>query len=273
VGCLSLFSAVLLGIIQGLTEFLPVSSSGHLVLFSSLLNLQQSSIVFEVLVHVGTLGAVLVVFWGEFVEMVQGFLKLIRSPSRWRELYDSDAGCRLFIWLVVGTLPAVAAALLLNDQVERAFSNTRLVGGTLILTGLILFLADRASRRTQGRSQTIADSLWVGIGQAAALLPGISRSGTTIACGLARGLSREQAARFSFLLSIPSIFGALVYSLPDLAKGRTPASTGVLLAGMLAAALTGYLAIRMLLAVIRGGRLVWFSYYTWFVGLLVLIFA
>ena len=92
-----------------------MSSSGHLVLFSSLLNLQQSSIVFEVLVHVGTLGAVLVVFWGEFVEMVQGFLKLIRSPSRWRELYDSDAGCRLFIWLVVGTLPAVAAALLLND--------------------------------------------------------------------------------------------------------------------------------------------------------------
>ena len=211
----------------------------------------------------------LVVFWGEFVEMVQGFLADSLSQPVER---DSDAGCRLFIWLVVGTLPAVAGSApersgrtgVLQYQISGWHPDSHRLNS---------LLADRASRRTQGRSQTIADSLWVGIGQAAALLPGISRSGTTIACGLARGLSREQAARFSFLLSIPSIFGALVYSLPDLAKGRTPASTGVLLAGMLAAALTGYLAIRMLLAVIRGGRLVWFSYYTWFVGLLVLIFA
>jgi len=271
--CLDLFSAVALGIIQGLTEFLPVSSSGHLVLFSSLLDVKEPSVVFEVLVHVGTLAAVLLVFWNEFVEIVKGFFKLVRSPKQAARLYRSELGCRLFVWLCAGTLPIVIAALLFKDQVEALFSSTRFVGFALIITGLILFIADRVSERSGKSEQSLLDSLWIGIGQAVAVLPGISRSGTTIAFGLARGLSREQAARFSFLLSIPGILGALVLSIPDLAGGAVSASGGVLFAGMLAAAVTGYGAIRLLLQVVRRGRLVWFSYYTWAVGLLVLILS
>lgn len=270
---MDLFSSIVLGIIQGLTEFLPVSSSGHLVLFSSLLDVQSSSVVFEVLVHVGTLGAVLVAFWHEFRQMVQGFCKILTNPGKLVQLYKTDVGARLFIWLVVGTLPTVAAALLFKEQVEQAFTSPKFVGGTLILTGLILFLADRVPQNAEEKEQTLLDSLWVGLGQAVAILPGISRSGTTIAFGLARGLGRQQAARFSFLLSIPSILGALVYSLPNLVGGRAPASLWVLAAGMLAAGFTGYLAIRLLVAMVRRGRLAWFAYYTWAVGLLVLTLA
>mgnify|MGYP001352865530 CR=1 FL=1 len=271
--CLDLFSAVLLGVIQGLTEFLPVSSSGHLVLFSSLLDVREPSVVFEVLVHVGTLAAVLVVFWNEFVQIVQGFFHLLRRPTQAAQLYRTDIGSRLFIWLCAGTLPIVIAALLFKDYVEQLFNSARFVGFALIITGLILFIADRFSGSSRSREQTLLDSLWIGIGQAVAVLPGISRSGTTIAFGLARGLSREQAARFSFLLSIPGILGALVLSIPDLVGGTVSTSGGVLFAGMLAAAVTGYAAIRLLLQVVRRGRLVWFSYYTWIVGLLVLILS
>jgi len=205
--------------------------------------------------------------------MLLGFVKILRHPSRLSGLYKSDDDCRLFVWLVVGTLPTIAAALLFKDQVEQAFQSTRLVGGSLILTGIILYAADRFAGGKSGKHQTLLDSLCVGIGQAVAVIPGISRSGATIAAGLARGLSREQAARFSFLLSIPSILGALVYSLPDLVDGSAPASIGIMLAGVLAAGVTGYLAIHLLLAVVRRGRLVWFSYYTWLVGILVLLFA
>jgi len=167
----------------------------------------------------------------------------------------------------------VMVALFFKDFVEQAFSSTKFVGVTLLLTGVILFISDRFARSSKEKVQTMLDSLWIGIGQAIAILPGISRSGTTIAFGLARGLNRQQSAQFSFLLSIPGILGALVLSLPDLAAGAVPASAGVLLAGMLAAAVTGYLAIRLLLEVVRRGRLVWFSYYTWLIGILVLILS
>jgi undecaprenyl-diphosphatase len=161
---LTLLNSIILGIIQGLTEFLPVSSSGHLVLFSSLLNVESSSVVFEVLVHVGTLAAVLAVFWQEFVQVVQGFFKLASGPKQWRELYEGDSRCRLFLWLVVGTIPTILVALLFKDYVEQAFRSTKLVGGTLILTGLILFLADRAAGKGAAQEQTLWDALWVGVG-------------------------------------------------------------------------------------------------------------
>ncbi|HBG01957.1 MAG TPA: undecaprenyl-diphosphatase [Firmicutes bacterium] len=264
--------AIALGVIQGLTEFLPVSSSGHLVLFSQLFGVQQSSLVFEIMVHVGTLVAVLVALRSEVMVMITSFLTLVQNPKRAGQLMKEDAGCRLLVALVVGTLPAVAVAFLLKDRIEQLFSSSLFVGSMLIVTGTILYLTERSRGRSKGLAKlSTTDALVIGLGQAVAIVPGISRSGTTIAMGLFRGLNRESAARFSFLLAIPAILGALVFSLDDVLQGTVSLGWGTLSAGFLAAAITGFMGIRFLLDLVQKGKLVWFSYYTWLVGVLVVV--
>ncbi|HHW72106.1 MAG TPA: undecaprenyl-diphosphate phosphatase [Firmicutes bacterium] len=268
---MTISQAIVLGIVQGLTEFLPVSSSGHLVLFSELFGVQTQSLVFEVTVHVGTLLAVLAVFWGEVKLLFASLIKLLRSPKQAKTLLKDDPGCRLLLALVLGTLPAVLVALILKEQVERLFSSTLFTAVMLLVTGAILYAAEKRSA-VRGRSApSYADALVIGCGQAAAILPGLSRSGTTIAVGLFRGLDRESAARFSFLLSMPAILGGLVLSLIDLVSGTAALEVGALVAGLVSAAITGYLAIRFFLGMVRRGKLVWFSYYTWLVGAAVII--
>lgn len=262
--------AILLGIVQGLTEFLPVSSSGHLVLFSRLFSVPESSLVFEIVVHVGTLLAVLLVFRNEIGLLINSFLKLLKNPKQWKILVKDDPGCRLLVALVVGTLPAVAAALFLKQQIEGLFNNSLFVGLMLILTGTILYLTEHHKAGGKGLEEiSTKDAILIGCGQAVALFPGISRSGSTIAMGLFRGLERESAARFSFLLSVPAIFGALVFSLDDIFAVTTDLGFRVLATGLVASALTGYFAIHFLLELVKKGKLVWFSYYTWVVGAVV----
>lgn len=267
---MTILQAVVLGVIQGVTEFLPVSSSGHLVLFSQLFGIHEQSILFEVTVHVGTLLAVLAVFQNEFKMLVNAAVRLVSRPKQAKAMLHSDPGVRLLLCLVVGTVPAVLAALVLKDQVERLFSSSLTVGVMLMVTGGILYAAEK--RQAEGRSQvSLLDALIIGVGQAVAILPGLSRSGTTIAVGLFRGLERDSAARFSFLLSIPAILGALVLSLLDLFSGVVVPSLGPLVVGLVSAAITGYLAIRFFLSLVRRGRLVWFSYYTWLVGAVIIV--
>lgn len=269
---MSIVEAVFLGIIQGLTEFLPVSSSGHLVLFSHLLKVKEPSMVFEVVVHVGTLLAVFVVFWEEILVLIKSFFKLLSKPSQARELFRTDPGCRLLLAVVCATLPVVVFALLFKDRIEALFMSPLLVGFMLMITGTILFVTDRLQVRRKNLEEiTVADALMIGVGQSIAVLPGISRSGTTIGVGLARGLTRESAARFSFLLTIPAILGALIFSIGDLVAGTTVLSSGALVAGLLASGITGYLAIHLLLELVKRGKLVWFSYYTWALGILVVL--
>ena len=264
--------AIVLGVIQGLTEFLPVSSSGHLVLFSQIFSIQQSSLIFEVMVHVGTLFAVVVAFRREVWLLIRSFFTLLRRPGEAKGLIKEDPGCRLLVAIIVGTLPAVVVALVLKEQVEYLFSSSLFVGFMLMVTGTILFVTERYTVTSKKAEQiSLRDAVLIGAGQAVAILPGISRSGTTIAVGLFRGLDRESAARFSFLLAIPAILGGLVVSLGDLFSGTAEMGLGVLGAGFIAAALTGYLAIYFLLDLVRKGRLVLFSYYTWIVGALVII--
>lgn len=265
------FQAIFLGIIQGLTEFLPVSSSGHLVLFSQLFEVQEPSLVFEVMVHVGTLLAVLVVFRSEVQLLFTSLLKLLRNPQQAERLVKEDQGCRLLVGIVIGTLPTVAVAFLFKQHIEQFFSSSLLVGIMLIITGFVLYATERHSREKRSRNLSFLDALIVGLGQALAILPGLSRSGTTISMGLLRGLDRNQAASFSFLLAIPAILGALVLSLGDLVGGAVTLSWGNLLAGLITSALTGYLAIRFFLNMVRQGKLIWFSYYTWSVGVLVIV--
>jgi len=251
---------LILGVVQGLTEFLPVSSSGHLVLAQRVFHLDPPGTLVEATLHLGTLIAVLLLFRRDIVQLLRGLF--IRGKER------MEVGR-----LVIATVPIALVGFLLRTQIEQAFSSVLLVGVCLLVTAGILFLADRASRSTRRSSIRLFDALLIGFAQAAALLPGISRSGATIGAGLLLGVRGSQAARFSFLLAIPAILGAGGFRLYT-ALGEPAASEvawGGLLLGAVAAALIGALAIKWLLAVIARGRLKAFGIYCAAVGVVAIV--
>lgn len=269
-----LLPALLLGLVQGLTEFLPVSSSGHLVVGSHLLRFTAPSLLFDVVLHVGTLLPVLWLYRVDLWGMLRG-LGGVAAPARaWRE----DRGFRLGACVVIGTLPTALMGALLEDLFERLFSSPVVVGVTFLVTGAIL-MTSRLARQPAATDEP-ADShlgltplraLLVGVAQGLAITPGISRSGTTITCGLLLGIERTMAARLSFLLSIPAILGAVVLQLRKLEPAGGSALLWIYAAGALAAALSGYLALRWLVRLVRRGSFHRFAYYLWPLGLAVLV--
>ncbi len=270
---MSLFEALILAVVQGITEFLPVSSSGHLVLFSHLLGIHEPTIAYEILLHFGTLGAIFVAFWSDTHSLIQSGLRIIRQPKQIVHLWKTDPGVRILLAIIIGTLPTVVVALLAKDFIVSLFRAPGLTGYMLIVTGTIIYITDRATKGKKPVDQiTLVDGLIIGIGQTLAILPGISRSGTTIGTGLLRGLDRESAARFSFLLTIPAILGAMILAIDDLLIAQTVTTPfWILTVGTLLSGITGYLAIQLLLQFVRKGRLIVFSYYTWAVGLLIIL--
>lgn len=248
-------NAVLLGIIQGLTEFLPVSSSGHLLLFQQVLHLRGDELLFDLVVHVATLLPVLWVYRGDLATMVT-------SPWREEGPWLERPGVRLAALVVLATLPTAVIGLLLKDTFEALFGRPQVLVVTFSVTGVLLFL----SARVRQGSTEVAEMRWwqalvLGLAQGLAITPGISRSGTTIAVGLFLGLSREHAARMSFLMAIPAISGAFVL------QARQAEATDVivseLLLGGLAALVSGYLALVVLLRLVRRGGFARFSWYLW----------
>ena len=249
------FEAAVLGLVQGLSEFLPVSSSGHLVLGQALLGTRTGGITFEVLVHFGTLLAVLTALHDRVRALVTGCLRG-RSDARWTVLL-----------LALATVPAAAVGFLFEGAIEATFADPRAACGWLILTGAVLFSTRFASgRRIQ---LDLPDAVAIGLAQAFAILPGVSRSGMTISAGLWRGVDAREAAVFSFLLSVPVILGATAVKVSALVA-HPPAWEALvpLLVGTVAAYVAGVVAIRWLLAILRGGRLDRFAYYCWAVGIL-----
>jgi len=260
---MNILQALILGLVQGATEFIPVSSSAHLVLVPWLLGWPEPGLSFDTIVHWGTLVAVLLVFWRDFVALVGAWLR------GWQERDWSSPPARLAWWLILGTVPGVVLGLLLEDFFEALFSTPATVAGLLLVTAAILALSERLGRRTRDlETMTATDALLIGLGQACAIAPGISRSGATIAVGLLQGLKRDVAARFSFLLSTPIILGAGVLPLKDLlgTSGWT-AQIPLLAVGFLAAAGSGYACIRFLLSFLQRGRLYGFAVYCALVGM------
>ena len=262
------FDAIILGIVQGLTEFLPISSSGHLVIFEHLLKISSDNIAFEVFVHFGTLLSVVVIYFNDIAQMIRSFFGgIIHKDIAAR--YKSDTYFRLSIFVIIGTIPAVLAGLMLEDFFVSIFHNIHLVGVTLTVTGIFILLSHII--KPSEHELTAGRSLLVGIAQSVAILPGISRSGFTISSGLLMGISREQAARFSFLLAIPAILGATLLHIIDLISTEgTDILAGPILTGFLFSFLVGYLAIRILLSVLKSGKFVWFAPYCFAAGLIVL---
>ena len=253
---MELLKAIILGFLQGATEFLPVSSSGHLVLGSHLMGFKEQGLVFDVMLHLGTLCSVIIVFRKELRDMVLAPFRLL-GGNRSEQVRQS---CLWDIYVIAATIPAVIIGLGFKGTIEQMFTSITLVCTMLIITGTIMiiskYLPDRGCKINVGRS------LLIGCGQAAAILPGLSRSGSTIFIGMLLGVNRETAARFSFIMSLPAIMGAAVLNLPEIAAAPTAGSSMVnLLAGTLTAMVTGYFAIVLLLDVIKKNRLPWFGYY------------
>lgn len=274
---MDLLSAVFLGIIQGLAEFLPISSSGHLSVFQHFLgltNVESENLFFDVLLHLGTLVAVFVAYWGEIKALVLEFFTMVGIRKLPRGQKPDRLSRRMILFIILGTLP-LFLVLPIKDKVEGLYNNTFFIGFAFLLTGTLLFLSDRMNRGSRDlRTATIVDILIVGIGQAIAVVPGLSRSGTTISCGMARGFDREFAVKFSFLLSIPAVLGANILSLVDAFQTEIDWSLmPVYLAGVAAAAISGYLAIRLLKFITQKGSFGAFCYYCWGAGLVTLILS
>jgi len=266
---LTLFHSILLGIVQGLTEFLPVSSSGHLVLAEHFLGVQDAGVTFEVVLHFGTLLAVFVAFRKEIGRLFAVFFSLFRRGPSLSSRYREEADLRLLIYIVLATLPAVVIGLLFKDAIEAAFDDPRFVAWSLLFTGVLLALTLLASKGK--KSLNLTNTTIMGLAQALAIMPGISRSGSTISFGLFSGLRGEDAARFSFLLSIPAVLGATLVKMADLAAVPvTSGYSGQLLAGAAVAFLTGWLAIAAMLRILRHGKLYWFAPYCLVLGLIML---
>ena len=267
---MSLWESIILGIIQGLTEFLPVSSSGHLVIAQSFMaGFQQEGVLFDVMVHLGTLLSVFFFLRNDIYTLVLSLL-----PAKWRTdsgtikegFVPVSIGRKMIGLIIVGTIITGSIGILLKDHIHRFFESAELAAGMLIVTGILLYLADKIKNveRTE-RDMNVTDAVIIGLAQAVALMPGISRSGSTIAFGIYRKINGETAARFSFLLSIPAILGAAVLEL----KYIHSVSAGEMIiyaAGMISAAITGFLALRLLFFIIKKRELKLFSYYCWIVA-------
>lgn len=256
---MDLLDAIILGIVQGLTEFLPVSSSGHLVFFQRLLGVDEASVLtVSIALHVATLLAVLVFYWRKILDM-------IKHPFS-----------KLPMQIVAATIPAVLLTVLFEDLIESTYTNPLFLGPGFIFTGFALYFSEKIGNGRKGLKELkTSDSLIIGSAQGIALLPAVSRSGMTITSSLALGLDRSFAADFSFLMSIPPILGGALLDGVDYLKGNTASieSVGVvnLLAGMAAAGITGFLAIKLMLAAVKKMKLKYFSYYVWALGALIII--
>ncbi|GBE58298.1 undecaprenyl-diphosphatase [bacterium BMS3Abin01] len=261
---MTVLQAIILGVVQGVTEFLPISSSGHLVIIPYLLGWEVPSTSFDVMLHLGTVTAVVGYFWRDLAEIATAFL---------RTGGEAQAGRRVGFLVAVGTVPAVIAGYFLESTFEKFFLNPPAVAGFLLITGLLLIGTgvlievgeDVGSKRRGLGRMKIRDAVYIGMMQALAIAPGISRSGTTISMGLFLGLKRETAARYSFLLSIPVIAGAAVLKMRH-GIGGSGVSNPALIAGFLAAALSGFAAVWFLMNFIRRHSLRVFAYYCWVVG-------
>lgn len=266
---------VILGLIQGLTEFLPVSSSSHLAISQNILGIETPGVAFEVLVHLGTSFAAILWFRQELTDIFSAFGKSISKLGHWNSFFNfvkNNNHCQ-FAWLLfISTIPGAIFGYLFQDSIELFFNSFLFIAAMLTITGIGLFLADKfftqGNKKISGLSSI--DALLIGLAQAFAIIPGISRSGFTIMIALSRGLERKYAATYSFILSIPIIFGASFCKFKEISQLNINVIT--LLISVLTAFLSGYLAIGFFIKMLNNYKLRFFSYYLWILSALIFFF-
>jgi len=266
---------IFLGIIQGLTEFLPISSSGHLVIFQHLIGLKNPELLLDISLHIGTLLAVLIFFWTDIKMMIYESIGLIstvfrkENPSSKIQQFPHVA---LILWIVIGTIPTALIGLIFSSFFQKMFGSPFFIGFMLIVTGAILgasrFIPDHVTKKS---NVGVMLSIAIGIAQGAAIIPGVSRSGATIVCGLFCGLNRELAGRFSFLLSIPAIIGATILKF-DMTK-ITEIGFIPFFAGIFVSFLVGLIALKITMNMVKKGNLYYFSPYCFLAGIAAIVIA
>lgn len=268
---MDIIQGIIIGIVQGLTEFLPVSSSAHLVFIQNILGV-ESSLAFDTFLHLGTLIAVLWFFRWDIIKMLKSWWLSIGDilQGRFRQGFYDDPYKRLAWYVILATIPVGIVGVLFEDSIDALFSGALYVPAFfLFVTGTILYLSQRMnSGNINLHNISKKEALFMGLGQACAILPGLSRSGTTIAAGLTAGLDKEFAAKFSFILSIPAILGAFVLQLKDIGSAMDANFLPIFL-GFIAAIIAGYMAIKWMLDLIQNKSLDIFAYYCWVVGIIV----
>lgn len=275
---MSFLSAVILGLVQGIAEFLPISSSGHLSVLQNFFQMstaEEGHLFFDVLLHLGTLVSVCVVYRRDIAAIIGDTVSCVRGIGHPQPGGPKQyPGARLLLMMVFATLPLILV-LPVKKYIDQLYYNTWFIGIAFIITGFMLFASDRMkSGHKNEKTMSIASALIVGVAQAVATVPGLSRSGTTISAGISTGMDREYAAKFSFLISIPAILGANLLSLIDAVKDGIDASLlPAYLVGMLVAMVSGYFAVSLVRMICRKGHFGKFSYYCWAVGALTLILS
>ncbi len=274
---MTLFEAVILGLVQGLAEFLPISSSGHLAIIQHFFGIEgESVLVFAVLLHLGTLISLIAVYYKVLWELIVELFAVIKDLVTGRGLQINKNGTRkLGVMIIIATIPTGIIGVFFNDLFAGLYNSVPVIGICLLITGCFLWMAERVAQKGKSiREMKIRDALFVGICQGIAILPGISRSGATLVGGLFSGLNRELAVQFAFLISIPAILGAVVLEAPAaFAEGLTSEILLPVAAGVAVAAISGYIAIKTMIRIVSNKKLYLFSFYTWTAGGLVLLYT
>lgn len=269
--------AIILGLVQGLAEFLPVSSSGHLALLQYFFGVNGDSVLlFTVLLHVGTLVSVFICYWSDIVGLARELVFTVVDIAKGRgPRINSNPERKLLFLILVATIPTGIIGILFKDVFESLYTNIIAIGCGLIFTGIILMVANKMGNGKKRELKTnYRNAIFTGIMQGIAIAPGISRSGSTLFGSLFTGLERSFAVRFAFLISIPSILGSLVLELPDVVKAGTAGmAIGPIIVGMIVAAVSGFVAIKWMIRVVTNKSLSGFSYYVWAVGIFVIIWG
>lgn len=265
---MDLLQAILLGILQGITEFLPVSSSGHLVLAQAFFGRDvETGITFEIVVHFGSFCSIVLYYRKLISEIIRDVFKSITPQGLKSGMYRTNSNVKFSLFILLSMIPAMIVGFTMQDTIEALFLNPFFVSCMLLVTGTILF-STKFVKNPEGEVNTLR-SLLMGIAQAFAIIPGISRSGSTISIGLFAGIKREEVANFSFLMVLPVLAGAMLLAIMDLMEtGIEAAAIIVLIAGFLASFLSGYLALSYLVALLKREKFFYFSYYCWAVGII-----
>jgi len=268
-----LLEAIVLGIFQGIAEFLPISSSGHLVILQNLFGIKEGNLFFTEMLHFGTLISIIVVYFKDIIRMIIEFIRLLLSIFKGEKIKELNKYQKLAILIILGSVPTAIIGLSLEDFFESLYTSILPIGFAFLVTGVLLWTAERRSYQNKKvKDMTYLDSLIIGTAQGIAIIPGISRSGSTIVAGLLRGLNKPLATEFSFLLALPATLGAGLLGILKLTKSNSEILVNFpLLVGVLTSTIVGIVSLKILISLLNKNKLHYFSYYLWVIGIITII--
>lgn len=270
---MTILQSILLGVLQGITEFLPISSSGHLVLLQNFFGIKEGNLFFTEMLHFGTLFSIIIVYFNDIINIIVEFFKMIGEGFKTKKMKIRNKYQRLAVMIIVGSIPTAIIGILFKDFFEKLYSSVMAIGFAFLITGFLMWIADKKTSEIKtANNMTGLDAITVGIFQGFAIVPGISRSGSTIVAGLLRGFERPLATEYSFLLSLPATFGAGVFGIKEALEVSSNVEFSIpLILGVITSTVVGVLGLKLLINLLNKKKFHYFSYYLWTIGILTII--